>query len=177
MAETKSYAVLTAVGTDRPGIVSEISSLMRDVAANIEDSRMAILGGEFALILLFSGAPAAHERVRAEIGKLEQKTGLAVSLRATSGPTPAPGHLPYRLRVSGEDRPGIVFSIAEVLAGRNVNVASLESELRHAPHTGTPMFVLTAALQVPSAVALPALRAALAAKCDLENLDHTLESG
>ncbi len=48
----KSYLVLTAVGPDRPGLVSEISSLVLAAGANLEDSRMAILGGEFALLVL-----------------------------------------------------------------------------------------------------------------------------
>src|SRR3954467_5650695 len=51
----KSYLVLTAVGADRPGLVSEISSLVLAAGANLEDSRMAIPHGEFALLLLVSG--------------------------------------------------------------------------------------------------------------------------
>ena len=39
----KSYLVLTAVGPDRPGLVSEISSMVHGAGANLEDSRMAIL--------------------------------------------------------------------------------------------------------------------------------------
>ena len=45
----KSYLVLTALGPDRPGLVNEISAMVLAAGANLEDSRMAILGGEFAL--------------------------------------------------------------------------------------------------------------------------------
>ena len=56
---SRQYQVLTAVGRDRPGLVEKISSLLLGAGANLEDSRMAILGGEFALILLFSGTDQA----------------------------------------------------------------------------------------------------------------------
>ncbi len=61
----KSYLVLTAVGPDRPGLVSEISSMVLSAGANLEDSRMAILGGEFALLVLVSGDEKATGEVAA----------------------------------------------------------------------------------------------------------------
>ncbi|MBM3890900.1 MAG: glycine cleavage system protein R, partial [Verrucomicrobia bacterium] len=44
----RQYLVVSAVGQDRPGIVDRISEFILDHDCNIEDSRMAILGGEFA---------------------------------------------------------------------------------------------------------------------------------
>ena len=37
------YAVLTAVGSDQPGLVDAISRFILDHRCNIEDSRMAVL--------------------------------------------------------------------------------------------------------------------------------------
>jgi glycine cleavage system transcriptional repressor len=85
--------------------------------------------------------------------------------------------LPYRINVTGVDRPGIVQRVAAVLAGRGVNVASLESRLSYAPESGTPMFILEAALQIPSALALADLRRELSAACDQENWEFALEGG
>ena len=67
-------------------------------------------------------------------------------------------------------------AIAGILAARGVNLASLESRVSYAPLSGTPMFVLEASLQVPSKLDLSALRSELAARCEAENLDFTLES-
>ena len=47
--------VITALGKDRPGIVDELSSTLFTHQLNIEDSRMSVLGGEFAIQLLVSG--------------------------------------------------------------------------------------------------------------------------
>ena len=86
-------------------------------------------------------------------------------------------YLPYRIDVSGADRPGIVQVIAAILAGRGINVASLESRLSYAPFSATPMFVLEASLQVPSKIVLSELRRELATTCEEENLDFRLEPG
>lgn len=171
----KTYLVLTAVGPDRPGLVSEIAASIHGAGANLEDSRMAILGGEFALLLLLSGAEAAAAAVEKAAGPLGEKLGLRVILKRT-GRGQRKEFLPYRISVTGFDRPGIVLRISEILARRGVNVASLESHLAYAPLSGTPMFVLEAELQVPSEVVLAELRRELSSQCDEENLDLSLES-
>ncbi len=176
MASDKTYLVLTAVGPDRPGLVSEIASAIHAAGANLEDSRMAILGGEFALLLLLSGTEAAASSVEGAAKGIGDKLGLRVLLKRT-GRSERRDFLPYRIRVTGVDRPGIVLSVSEILARRGVNVASLESRVEFAPLSGTPMFVLDAELQIPSEVALSDLRRELSQHCEEENLDLLFESG
>jgi glycine cleavage system transcriptional repressor len=177
MSSEQRYLVLTAVGPDRPGLVQEIAGAVHGAGANLEDSRMAILGGEFAVLLLVTGAPEAVRSVQQDVPALEERLGLHIFVKETRSVT-APGKfLLYRLRVSGVDRPGIVSGVSKVFAGRAINVASLDSRIVYAPLSGTPMFVLNAELQVPSEVALRELRRDLAATCDEENLDFILEGG
>jgi glycine cleavage system transcriptional repressor len=171
----KSYLVLTAVGPDRPGLVSEISSLVLAAGANLEDSRMAILGGEFALLMLVSGDEAKMHDVEARSAGLGERLGLRVITKHTTPQQVPNDFLPHRFRVTGVDRPGIVQRVTAVLAGRGVNVASLESRLEFAAESGTPMFILEAALQIPSALALADLRRELATACEEENWDFSLE--
>jgi len=171
----KSYLVLTAVGPDRPGLVSEISSLVHSAGANLEDSRMAILGGEFALLVLVSGDEKATAAVAARAEALGAKLGLRLLTKPTTSRQVARDFLPFEIRVTGVDRPGIVQRVTGVLAGRGVNVASLESRLEFAPESGTPMFILEASLQIPSALALEDLRRELSKACEEENWDYSLE--
>jgi len=177
MAGDRGYVVLTAVGPDRPGLVNDLSSLIRAAGAGIEDSRMAVLGGEFAVILLISGPVEAVERAKDIGARVEGELGLRCILKETSAAHPPADYLPYRIEVSGADRPGIVQAIAAILAEHDINVASLESRLSYAPFSATPLFVLDAALQVPSKTVLAELRTELTTTCDDENLDFRLEPG
>jgi glycine cleavage system transcriptional repressor len=177
MEGERRYVVFTAVGPDRPGLVNEISSLIRKAGANLEDSRMAILGGEFAIIMLVAGSADAIERTKQIGAQVESELKLRCILKETTRVAAPSDYLPYRIQVSGADRPGIVQAIAAILASRGINVASLESRLTYAPESGTPMFVLEAALRVPSKIVLSELRSQLAATCDAENLDFGLEPG
>ena len=83
--------------------------------------------------------------------------------------------MPYSLRVSGVDRPGIVRAVADLLARRSINVGSLESRVTYAALSGTPLFALDAELEVPSELALSELRREVQTLSDEENLDLALE--
>ncbi len=176
MSSNKGYLVVTALGPDRPGIVSDLSRLIHELGANLEDSRMAVLGGEFALLLLVSGADATLGGVESRLASSAEALGLRVLCKRTSEERSGRDVLPYTIRVSGFDRPGIVQTVTSLLARRNVNVSALESRLSYAAESGTPLFVLEAELEVPSATALAELRRELNAKCDEENLDVVLEA-
>lgn len=170
-----SCLVITAVGPDRPGLVKDVSLRIHAASANLEDTRMAILGGEFALLLLVTGEAAALERVRAAVPEIEQSLGLKLVVKDTHRPSTAQQYLLYRLRVSGVDHPGIVHVVSDILARHAVNVATLESRIHYAPLSGTPMFVLDAEIQVPSRVVVRELRQELDGVCETDNLDFTLE--
>jgi glycine cleavage system transcriptional repressor len=173
----QGYVVVTAVGPDRPGLVNGLSSLLGEAGGSIEDSRMAILGGEFAVIMLISGSGGAIERICGIGPQVESELGLRCILKETSPAHPPSDYLPYRIDVSGADRPGIVEAVTAILAGHGINVASLESRLTYAPFSATPLFVLEAELQVPSKIVLAELRSQIAATCEEENLDFRLEPG
>jgi glycine cleavage system transcriptional repressor len=176
MTRAESHLVLTAVGPDRPGIVNAISAMLHTAGANLENSRMAILGGEFALLVLISGSETSVADVERQAPRLEAELGLKVLLKRTQR-VPQRDFLPYSVRVAGVDRPGIVRAVTELFTRRGINVASLESRVSYAPDSGTPLFELDAEVEVPSQVALSELRREVAALSDEENLDVALEPG
>jgi len=177
MSSDKTHLVISAVGPDRAGIVSELSGLIHERGANLEDSRMAVLGGEFALLLLVSGTEAVLGKVVEHLRESEASLGLRLLTTPTSRGRSPRDFLPYVVRVSGFDHPGIVQGVTSILARRGVNLRSLESRLSFAPESGTPLFALEAELEVPSMTALSELRRELTAKCEQENLDLLLDVG
>jgi glycine cleavage system transcriptional repressor len=167
------HMVLTAVGPDRPGLVKEVSAVIHTAGGNLEDSRMAVLAGEFALIVLFSGSGEALERIQSMSRKLQQELGFSITFKPTRQ-RGEPELQRYRLEVSGGDQPGIVHQISEVLAGQRVNVYCLESRLQHAAFSGTPLFLLQAELELPAGSNLRGLQDELDRACEAMHLDFSL---
>ena len=82
----KRWYILSAIGQDRPGLVAELAQLVFDSDANLEDSRMTILGSDFAVILLASsGAAGAGDRLAQGAKRLERDHGLTILLRSLEG--------------------------------------------------------------------------------------------
>ncbi len=50
-----SYLVVSALGENQKGLVNELASLASSSGCNIVDSRMTLLGNEFAVIMLLKG--------------------------------------------------------------------------------------------------------------------------
>lgn len=177
MAEEKQYLVLTALGTDRSGIVAEVSQFLDERAANVEDSRMAVLGGEFALMMLVSGSAASITRTQKDIDTLQQSSGLHIHVKPTNAPFRhrAAGTIPYMARAYAMDREGIVSAITGALSRCGVNIVSLETSTYPAPMSGTPLFRMELHMDVPHAVPLGQLRAALTQVAEQENVDVELK--
>ena len=55
MSSKNNYLVISALGKDHPGIVNTLTKTILNHGCNIVDSRMTVLGGEFAIIMLISG--------------------------------------------------------------------------------------------------------------------------
>jgi glycine cleavage system transcriptional repressor len=170
-----SYAVLTAVGNDRVGIVDDISGIVAEQQCNIEDSKMAVLGGEFAVIMLVCGAERAVEALAASLPARGESLGLHVQCRSTRPPGPAEAGRPYILEVVSLDTPGIVRSVSALLRRNGINIEALETETGAAPWTGAPMFRLKARIVVASSVRISTLREELARLQKDNDLDIVLK--
>lgn len=170
------YVILTAIGADRPGLVDEVSRFIFERGGNIEDSRMVNLRGQFAIMVLLGGSESALGRMRRELGVLQEQSGLHGELRpaspAASGPSAQA--VPYRLTATAIDQPGLVHRLAHVLRSDNINIESLDTRLRPAPITGTPLFEMEMVMSVPASTPVAKLRQDLAAICDDLNIDWHL---
>ncbi|MAE93984.1 MAG: hypothetical protein CL910_04935 [Deltaproteobacteria bacterium] len=172
------WFILSAIGRDRPGLVAELARLVLECDANIEDSRMTILGSDFAVILLCSsGDSDAGDRLAVGAKQLERDHGLTILLRHLEGgprpAVPAPGTQLYRVQAAGEDRAGIVAGICGVLADRGINIVELSTQSRPGPG-GSPHYEMTIAAEIPDSVDPKAVRQALEAEGDRLVIDVSL---
>jgi glycine cleavage system transcriptional repressor len=177
---TRNALIVFATGRDRPGIVDRVTGLAYEAGANLEDSRMAILGGEFALIVLFTGGPSEIAKVERGMTEIGHELDLTMQFKpTTTGPEARrreEAQIPYRLHAVAIDHPGIVHKVTRVLARRGINVARLDTSVSNAPVTGAPIFSLDGEVEVPASVPIGALRAELRELAERENIDLDLHA-
>jgi glycine cleavage system transcriptional repressor len=169
-------AVLSAIGPDRPGLVDEVSKYVYERGGNVEESRMANLHGQFAMMMLFAGDDKIMARCRADLGRLHDESGLhaelvAADLGRPAGAAPA---VPYRLTTSAMDHPGLMQSVSHLLGTLDVNIESAETTVQPAPVTGVPVFQMEIVLAVPPETAVAELREQIGRLCDEQNMDWRL---
>jgi glycine cleavage system transcriptional repressor len=168
------HLIITAVGPDQVGLVEKISQFITRYDCNIEDSKMAVFCGEFALILLISGESGALLKIAGDHSGLEAETGLTIEIKTPISRKPAESYLPYKLTAACMDRPGIVYQISGVLSSLGINIESMETKTYAAPDSGTPIFRLEADIAVPSKTNISLLRQRFAEIQKEENIDIEL---
>jgi glycine cleavage system transcriptional repressor len=175
---TDHYLVISALGPDRPGLVAEVTSFITERGGNIEDSRMAVFGAEFGILVLVSGTGDEVAKIAGEARSLEQKTGLAVVTRPTKAPSEhrKATTIPCVVIAEALDHEGFVRAVSMGLHRAGVNIVSLETVAYNAPVTGSPLFRLEAEIDVPREVALAKVREAMAEVAERQNIDIEVKS-
>lgn len=168
------HLLITAVGTDRPGLVDELSQQLADRDLNIETSRMAHLGGEFAMLLLVTGPTEKIADLAEDPTPLAADTGLQLSVRQTETLASASAAIPYSIVTAGMDNPGIVQRIASVLHRFQVGIESMDTGVGYAANSGTPIFNMKATISASPEVRIRLLREALTELGDELNMDIDL---
>jgi glycine cleavage system transcriptional repressor len=167
--------VLSVIGTDRTGIVQEISKVILDCGGNIEESRMTALGAEFAMLMLISGNWHTLTKLESGLDKLTEDGSLTINIKKTGQPPGKPDCMPYGVDVICLDHPGVVFGLADFFAERDIEIGDLATRQYAAAHTGAPMFAVQMTVNVPGSLNLSQLRDQFMEYCDLENLDAIME--
>lgn len=178
MAQQNVFLVLSCLGPDRPGLVAEVTDYLTTRGGNVEDSRMAILGAEFGILLLASAKAEQADAIERDIATLENTTGLGVLARRTKSPEEhrrAPT-IPCLVTAEALDHEGIVRAVSRGLAMAGVNIVSLESSSYAAPVTGSPLFRMEARVDVPQNVGVGRVRKAMDAVAEEQNLEIEVRS-
>ena len=150
------HVVVTAVGSDRPGIVAAVTGVFVDRRCNIEDSSMTILRGQFAMMLVVDApAESSATDLEAALAAPAARLDLVVTVR----PLPAAdeeraGALPddnrWTVSVYGADRPGIVHGVASLLADQGVNIVDLSTRVIGSPER--PVYAMLLEVALPMGV-------------------------
>jgi len=158
----KQFKILFLIGKDRPGIVDDVSTFLYDHGANIEDSRMAALGGCFSIMTLFSCNESCLGEIKEGLNALTEE-GYETSLHDAQDPLAAVGKasMPLKLEIQAMDHPGIVREVVHLLHQQNINIVSLNTRVVHAPLTGSPLFNLSIEALVPTGISIAKVKSAI----------------
>lgn len=171
----ENLLVISALGEDRPGIVNNLSAIILEYGCGIADSRMSVLGGEFALILLVTGSWDAVAKLENALPAAGKSLGLTISFKRTEKRKQGTPMVPYDVEVVAMDHTGIVHDVADFLASREINIETMETETYSAAHTGTPMFSLTMRISIPGDTHIATFREEFTDFCDDLNLDAMMD--
>lgn len=169
--------VFTLTGTDRIGIVDEVTGSLLEIGGNIQASRMARLGGEFAVIMLVTlpvDSRTALERTVADLTRRGYKVTTSETVK--EGAAAHHGWLPYSIEVRGADHQGIVNRIAHTLSEHGITIETADTGSTHAPNSGIPLFTMRAEVLAPPNLEEDGWRLALADVAQEEHVDISIET-
>jgi len=142
--------VITLTGTDRIGLVEHVTELILECGGDVQASRMARLGGEFAMLMLVSIPDANTEQLSRNMENLVRES-FKVSVTETEADVIAERKdwQSYLIEVRGANHEGIIHEIAEHLSEQEINIESIDTNVVPEPMSGAPLFTMEAIIVVP----------------------------
>jgi glycine cleavage system transcriptional repressor len=171
----KQHLAVSAVGSDRTGMVHELTRIISECGGNIAESRMSALGSEFAMLLLVNGNWHSLARIESELARLAEAGALTVQLKRTEPKPVRADMLPYSVDIVSLDQTGIVAGLSGFFASRGIDISEVSTRSYAAAHTGAPMFAVQMVINVPGKLHVAQLREDFMDFCDSLNLDAILE--
>ncbi|MGF1743809.1 glycine cleavage system protein R [Vibrio minamisatsumaniensis] len=122
------HLVITAVGTDRPGVCNQVVHLVTQSGCNIMDSRIALFGEEFTLIMLLSGKANNITRVETTLPLLGQEHDLITIMKRTSPHDVHQNSYTLEVFVESDDKLGLTEKFTQFFADRDIGLDSLSAQ-------------------------------------------------
>ncbi|MGI9300300.1 MAG: glycine cleavage system protein R [Luminiphilus sp.] len=165
--------VITFAGADRTGLVETLADLVKAHGGDWQQSELTRLGGAFAGAILVSVSSEGFNALDQAI-QTGGNTNLAIHLtRATAEPDIEPN---LRLRLTGPDRPGIVYEITHELAELQINILHFSSHVQSGAWSGEALFIADLETRTPADLDLDELRDRLDAIEEKMTLEIDIES-
>ena len=141
--------VLTLTGKDKIGLVGDVTNIIVKRGGNVEASRMAHLGGEFAMLMLITVTDAEFSNLDRDFQALRGEGYQLTLLQTEADSKKYAGWLPYEIEVTGADHEGIIHEVSHHLATQGINIESMDTSSTPAPMSGTPLFMMKGVVLVP----------------------------
>ena len=156
MTTKLKWYMLTLVGKDRPGIVAHVTAALYEGGANLGETSMMRLGGNFTIMMMvqFSGTTHALQDL---VGGVAESLGLQLHIDHIEARLHDHRIPDVRITVYGADRAGIVAKVTGVLAEAGLDILELDSDV--AGTDAEPIYIMS--IEGHAAEGVPALESAL----------------
>lgn len=155
----KSKVILSALGSDRPGLTQKLAEAILAAHGNWLGSHLSRLGGKYVGSVLVELEGENLPLLQKAIENVDA-AGLHVSIAAAGEEPAGPGHH-LSIDLVGQDRPGIVREVAAVLAALRVNIEDFTTSAENSAWSGERLFRATARLSIPAETSFEEVQAAL----------------
>ena len=143
----KSRVILSAIGSDRPGLTQALADAVAGAGGNWLESHLSRLGGKYVGAVLVelddADLPELEKRVR-----VIDQAALEVSLVA-AGDEPESAGKPLWIELVGQDRPGIVREVTGVLKALQLNIEDFSTATENSAWSGELLFRMKARIRLP----------------------------
>ena len=123
--------VVSVIGEDQVGLVSEVTRLLFERGMNIIDIEQTVIHSQFTMVLLLQPTRSRFQlsQLRNDLRRLAKRRGMNITitpLHEFKGLRLAETKKPYVLTILGSDRPGVVAAFSSVLAKHHCNIERIK---------------------------------------------------
>lgn len=170
---TPNYLVITALGENKPHLISVITDTINKCACHIVTSKFTSLGKEFAMNLLVSGNWSNIAKLEAVLNNVEKKLHLTILQKRTTIPTTI-DKINYIIQAFTVDQPGIIHNLASFFIKKNIEVDYTSSN-SFSTNAKVNMIDLTIKVKIPTKTNIPTLRDQFLSLCETLGIDVSFE--
>ena len=131
ISSKKDSYVISVIGEDQVGIVSEVAQLLFKQGLNIVDIEQTVIHSQFTMVLLIQPLQPHFQpnQLRTNLNWLAKKRGMNITmtpLHEFKGLRLAETKRPYVLTLLGADRAGVVAAFSSALAKHHCNIERIK---------------------------------------------------
>jgi phosphoserine phosphatase len=131
VSKEEDLLVVSVIGEDQVGLVSEVTRLLFKKGLNIVDIEQTVIHSQFTMVLLLQPVrrPFQLDVIQKELQDLTKRRKMNITvtpLREFGGLRLAETKKPYVLTIVGSDRPGVVAAFSSTLAKHHCNIERIK---------------------------------------------------
>jgi glycine cleavage system transcriptional repressor len=169
--------IITVLGKDRPGIISQVSTILYELHCNLENVNQMILQNQFAGFF-FIEAPAGLplDRIQQTLIEKTPDSGLTIHVTTLEKNGSVAEEVPseiFLITTIGPDQKGLVARFSSIIAGFNANIVNLKAVFKGGSDPNAN--VMSYQVSISPSVDAPAMFKALREKATQLNLDIRIQ--